>query len=690
MQNKKKQIYKVGKSYPLGSTYTGSGVNFSVFAQFAKGVELLLFDHEDDAVPSQIFELNPEDNETFFYWHIFVPGLKAGQRYGYRVRGPFDLEKGHRFDRQKLLLDPYCKAVAIPELYDPKPATKPGDNAGYAMKSVVAERRGYDWEGDKLLQQPYSSIVIYEMHVGGFTKSPSSGVAKHKRGTFAGLIEKIPYLKSLGVNCVELMPVQQFEENSFQPDLSNYWGYNAIAFFAPHMGYSSDKDPLGAINEFRDMVKALHKAGISVVLDVVFNHTAEGNHLGPTQSFRGFSNRTYYILEKDKRYYSNYSGCGNTINANMSVVRRFIIDCLIYWASEMHVDGFRFDLASTFSRDEIGRPIENSPILWDIETDPVLVNARIIAEPWDAAGLYQVGSFSGHRWGEWNGRFRDDIRRFVKSEAGMIEELASRLTGSGDMFSTIGTIPNRSINFVTCHDGFTLADLVAYDGKHNLANGESNRDGADANFSWNCGAEGETDDPEILALRRRQAKNLMTLLMISEGTPMITMGDEILRSQGGNNNVWCQDNELSWFDWNLVKTNKEMFRFVKKLIAMYRKLEVFQLDEFWMEPATAQHPHLTWHGLKLQEPDWGSHSRMLSFTLNYPESGDHLHVMINAYWEPGNFELPQPGENQRWYRLVDTVLPSPDDFAELKNARIIAECHYQVQPRSIVILQSHD
>lgn len=677
-----------GRSYPLGATYTGDGVNFSVFAEFAEEVELSLFDHEDDGLARHVIELEPESHRTFNYWHIFVAGVKPGQRYGYRVRGPYDPHGGHRFNGDKLLLDPYGKALATPRHYAPQKANRIGDNAEYAMKSVVIDRRTYDWEGDKLLNQSYRNLLIYELHVGGFTKSPSSRIAKSKRGTFAGLIQKIPYLKSLGVNCVELMPVQQFEEHSFQPHLSNYWGYNPISFFVPHMGYSSNKDPLGAVDEFRDMVKALHKEGISVILDVVFNHTSEGNELGPTQCFRGFSNRVYYLLSDDKRYYKNFSGCGNTLNANRSVVRRLILDCLKYWVAEMHVDGFRFDLASTFSRDEFGSPLENSPILWDIETDPVLASAKIIAEPWDAAGLYQVGSFAGHRWSEWNGRFRDDVRRFIKSDDGMTQFLAARITGSGDLFSRPGSLPNRSINFVTCHDGFTLHDLVSYNEKHNLENGEGNKDGADANFSWNCGAEGYTEDPEILQLRKRQMKNLLTLLMISEGTPMLLMGDEVMRSQKGNNNAWCQDSETSWFDWNAVKSNKDMLRFVQKLIASYNQLEVFQLEEFWMTPATVVYPHLTWHGAKLYQPDWGPKSRSLAFTLNYLASGDHLHAMINAHWEGINFEVPLPGERECWHRVLDTYQESPNDFIDLDKAPAVSTKHFFVEPRSIVILKA--
>ena len=434
------------------------------------------------------------------------------------------------------------------------------------MKSVVADTSSYDWEGDVPLKQPFARAIIYEMHVRGFTVHASSGVSPEKRGTYAGLIEKIPYLQDLGITAVELLPVYQYDEQDAPSGFKNYWGYAPVSFFAPHAAYSSQKDPLGPLNEFRDMVKALHRAGIEVILDVVYNHTAEGNHLGPTLCFRGLQNDAYYILEQNKKYYSNYTGCGNTLNAGNPFVRRMIIDSLHYWVEEMHVDGFRFDLASILSRDEHGRPLENPPVLWDIETDPALAGIKLIAEAWDAAGLYQVGTFIGDSWKEWNGRFRDDVRSFLKGDHGNVTRFASRLHGSPDLYSHKEREPEQSINFITCHDGFTLNDLVSYNHKHNEANGENNRDGSDNNMSWNCGVEGPTDDPEIERLRNRQVKNFFAVTLLAVGAPMLLMGDEVRRTQQGNNNAYCQDNEISWFNWNLPSKHADVHRFVRRLI----------------------------------------------------------------------------------------------------------------------------
>ena len=467
-----------GSSFPLGATVCPGGVNFSVFSKSATAVELLLFDRADDPKPVRTIRFDPKVNKTYHYWHVFVPDVQAGQIYGYRVHGPFEPERGMRFDPQKVLLDPYGKAVVIPETYNRLLMSEPGDTIASSMKSVVADTSAYDWEGDVPLKQPFARAIIYEMHVRGFTIHPGSGVSPEKRGTYAGLIEKIPYLRDLGITTVELLPVYQYDEQDAPRGFKNYWGYAPVSFFAPHAAYSSQKDPLGILNEFRDMVKALHRAGIEVILDVVYNHTAEGNHLGPTLCFRGFQNDAYYILEKDKAHYANYTGCGNTLNAGNPFVRRMIIDSLHYWVEEMHVDGFRFDLASILSRDEYGRPLENPPVLWDIETDPALAGIKLIAEAWDAAGLYQVGTFIGDSWKEWNGRFRDDVRSFLKGDPGTVTRFASRLLGSPDLYGHQEREPEQSINFITCHDGFTLNDLVSYNDKHNEANGEDNRDGS--------------------------------------------------------------------------------------------------------------------------------------------------------------------------------------------------------------------
>lgn len=675
-----------GQSFPLGATVYPWGVNFSVFSKNCDAVELLLFDDVDAARPSHVIHLDPQKNRTFYYWHAFVRGIEAGQLYGYRVHGPFAPEEGLRFDGTKVLLDPYTRAVAMGSHYDCEAAKRPGDNAAHALKSVVFDTRTYDWESDWPLGHPYASTVIYEMHVGGFTKHPSSGVAPDKRGTYAGVIEKIPYLQSLGVTAVELLPVQQFDPHDAPTGLSNYWGYSPIAFFAPHQGYCHNCDPAGPVNAFRDMVKALHKANIEVILDVVFNHTAENDHTGPTLSFRGLENRAYYLLQENQARYADYSGTGNTINANNSIVRRMIIDCLRYWVAEMHVDGFRFDLASVMARDKRGHLLEDPPILWEIESDPVLAGTKIIAEAWDAGGLYQLGSFIGHRWAEWNGQFRDDVRRFVKGDEGTVERLAARIAGSPDLFPQEDREPNRSINFITCHDGFTLNDLVSYNKKHNGANLEYDLDGANVNFSWNCGTEGPSFDPAIQALRLRQIKNFITILFFSQGTPMLSMGDEVQRTQRGNNNAYSQDNEISWFDWRGLEQHAEVLRFVQNIITFTQQLALLREERFWIENAGGKAPSITWHGVQLYAPDWAHHSHSLAFELYHPDIHEHLHVMLNAYWEPLTFTLPAPRDGLHWRRIIDTNLPPPDDFRAPDDAPPVEDGQYTVMPRSAVLL----
>src|SRR4030095_5865887 len=560
-------VGSTGRSSPLGATVVDGGVNFSLFSRSATGVELLLFDREDDARPARVLRLDPTTHRTYHYWHVGVPGIRPGQLYGYRVAGPSDPAHGLRFDPAKVLLDPYGRGVVVPKNYSRAAARQAGDNAATAMKSVVVEGHTYDWEGDTPLQRPSARTIVYEMHVRGFTCHPSSGVAEQTRGTFAGLIAKIPYLQSLGVTAVELLPVFQFDAQDAPPGRVNYWGYAPVSFFAPHQAYSSRQDPLGPVDEFRDMVKAVHRAGIEVILDVVFNHTAEGDHRGPTLSFRGLENSTYYILEPDRSWYANYSGTGNTLNANHPIVRHMILDSLRYWVKEMHVDGFRFDLASILDRDESGNLMPSPPVLWDIESDPILAGTKLIAEAWDAAGLYQVGSFIGDSWREWNGRFRDDVRSFFRGDEGSVAPLADRLLGSPQIYGHKEREAEQSVNFVTCHDGFTLNDLVSYSQKHNEPNGEDNRDGADDNRSWNWGVEGPSDDPAVEKLRNQQVKNFLTVTMLSLGVPMILMGDEARRSQLGNNNAYCQDNDESWFDWNLVRQNAGLHRFVELLAA---------------------------------------------------------------------------------------------------------------------------
>jgi len=657
----------------LGATIMPNGVNFCVFSKNCTAMELLFFDRMEDAHPSRVIPLDAQFNRTFYYWHVFVAEVGAGQIYAYRAYGRNAPESGLRFDGSKVLLDPYGRAVATGPHYDRAASTHFGlDNAAYAMKSVVVDTKQYDWEGDVPLVLPYSKTLIYELHIGGFTRHPSSRIATEKRGTYAALIEKIPYLKSLGVTTIELMPIYQFDEQDVPHGRSNYWGYSPVGFFAPHVQYSVNRDPLGAVNEFRDMVKALHRAEIEVILDVVFNHTAEGDHTGPTFGFRGLENRAYYMLESQKALYANYSGTGNTLNANNSIVRRMIMDSLRYWVGEMHVDGFRFDLASALARDEEGRPLANPPILWEIESEPLLAGTKIIAEAWDAAGLYQVGSFIGHRWAEWNGKFRDDVRSFIKGDANTVPTFTARLTASPDMYQA-DRDASRSVNFVTCHDGFTLNDAVSYNEKHNEANGEANADGSSSNLTWNCGVEGPTDDPAIEALRQRQIKNFLLALLVAQGTPMLLMGDEVRRTQHGNNNAYCQDNDLSWFNWGDLERHHEILHFTRGLILFTQSLECFNEEMFWLNSDTI---HLTWHGTHLNQPDFSPDSHSIAFTLAY--RGGHVHVIFNAYWEALTFELPPRG----WRRIVDTGLPPPDDFRSPNTAPLLPASPYTLIGRS--------
>jgi glycogen operon protein len=646
-----------------------------------------LFDHEDDAGPSRVIPINPAGQRTYHYWHAFVPGIRAGQIYGYRVHGPFAPTNGQRFDPSKVLLDPYGRAILVPKNYDRTAAARKGDNAASAMKSVVVDPHAYDWEGDAPLHRPSSRTIVYEMHVRGFTSHPSSGLPEEKRGTFAGLIEKIPYLQDLGITAVELMPVFAFDLQDAPSGRINYWGYAPVSFFAPHPSYSSHKDPLGAVCEFRDMVKALHSAGIEVILDVVYNHTAEGNHNGPTQCFRGADNNTYYILDSDRSRYANYSGTGNTLNANNPTVRRLIVDSLRYWVQEMHVDGFRFDLASILSRDSTGHVMANPPVLWDIESDPVLAGTKMIAEAWDAAGLYQVGSFVGDSWKEWNGRFRDDIRDFFRSADDTVPRIADRFLGSPAIYGHKDREAEQSVNFVTCHDGFTLNDLVCYNQKHNEENGEENRDGANDNRSWNCGIEGRSDEPAVEKLRNRQVKNFLTITMFSLGVPMILMGDEVRRTQLGNNNAYCQDNEISWFDWTLLSKHPDVHRFVKILTRRRvrrdtgAEQEGLSLNEFLESSVHA------WNGIKLGQPDWSTHSHSLALSADFPQEDRHFHLIMNAYWEPLEFELPLlRGGTESWCRWIDTALDPPNEIVEFQSASRISGQTYRADARSVVVL----
>jgi isoamylase len=681
-------VTNIGRSAPLGATVEASGVNFSLYSRCAARVELLLFDQQDDVQPSRVISLDPFVNRTYHYWHVFVPELQAGQFYGYRVHGPLDPSKGMRFDSSKVLLDPYGREVAVPRNYSREAAQEKGDKTAIAMKSVIVDPHLYDWEGDRPLQRPSSQTIIYEMHVRGFTRHPSSGVCEETRGTFRGLIEKIPYLQDLGISAVELLPVFQFDAQDCPRDRVNYWGYAPVSFFAPHQAYSSRQDPLGPAEEFRDMVKALHRAGIEVILDVVFNHTAEGDHLGPTLSFRGLDNNAYYLLESDRSRYANYSGTGNTLNANHPVVRRMIVDSLRYWVEEMHVDGFRFDLASILARDSDGHVMSNPTVLWDIESDPVLAGTKLIAEAWDAAGLYQVGSFIGDSWKEWNGHFRDDVRSFFRGENGSLKRFADRMLGSHEIYRHEQREAEQSVNFVTCHDGFTLNDLVSYNQKHNVANGEDNRDGADDNRSWNCGVEGATSDPEVEKLRNRQVKNFLTVTLLSLGLPMFLMGDEVRRTQHGNNNSYCQDNEANWLDWDLLKKHADVHRFVKLLCARRLSRNITSERGQMSLTQVINQGIKGWHGIKLNQPDWSDHSHAIALSAELRSERLLVYVIFNAYWESLNFELPRIDKNKMnpWRRWIDTYLETPQDIVEWQSGASIPGHTYEAGPRSVIVL----
>ncbi|HEY1471093.1 MAG TPA: glycogen debranching protein GlgX [Candidatus Acidoferrum sp.] len=679
-----------GRSSPLGATVSTNGVNFSLYSSEASGAELLFFDHVDEMRPTRVISLDSFTNRTYHYWHVFVPGVSAGQIYGYRVHGPFAPSEGLWFDASKVLLDPYGRAVVVPKNYSRDAAAQKGDNASTAMKSVVVDPHLYNWEGDTPLHRPSSHTIVYEMHVKGFTRNPNSGVSEETRGTYRGLIEKIPYLQGLGITAIELLPVFQFDPQDCPRGLVNYWGYAPVSFFAPHTAYSTEQDPLGPVNEFRDMVKALHRAGLEVILDVVYNHTAEGAHRGPTLSFRGIDNHSYYVLEKDKSCYANFSGTGNTLNANQPIVRRMIVDSLRYWVEEMHVDGFRFDLASILARDSSGHVMSNPPVLWDIESDPALAATKMIAEAWDAAGLYQVGSFVGDSWKEWNGHFRDDVRSFFRSDVRSLRRLADRFVGSPEIYGHEEREAEQSVNFVTCHDGFTLNDLVSYDHKHNEANREENRDGHDDNRSWNCGVEGPTDNPTIERLRNRQVKNFLTVTMLSLGLPMFLMGDEVRRTQNGNNNAYCQDNDSNWFDWSLLTKHADVYRFAKLLIA--RRL---------LRDASPERQRMTlaqviaqgikgWHGTRLNQPDWSDDSHSIALSVALPKEGLHVHFIFNGYWEPLGFELPKvdSGKSLSWSRWIDTFLEPPQDIVSAEQPTFLPGYSYQAGPRSVVVLRA--
>ncbi len=677
-----------GHPLPYGATPRREGVNFSVFSRHATGVTLVLFLPGD---PDPVLELplDPRYNRTGDVWHAFIRGLDPGVEYGYRAeRNPNPEPQLHRYDPAKILIDPFGKAVAGLEAWGA------GDGFGRwgrleRLRSRVVDEE-FDWGFEHPLNVPLADSVIYEMHVRGFTRDPSSGVAHP--GTFRGLVEKIPYLKELGVTAVELMPVTEFEEcdNSRRnlltdQRLKNYWGYQPVSFFAPKTSYSGNRENGGPVREFKAMVKALHEAGLEVILDMVFNHTAEGDERGATFCFRGLDNPTFYLLEPKTGRYLDYSGCGNTTNCNHPVLRFMILTALRYWVTEMRVDGFRFDLASILGRGQDGSVLPNPPLLETIAADPVLAHTKLIAEAWDAAGLYQVGTFpSWGRWAEWNGKFRDEVRRFVRGEGGLASLLATRLAGSPDLYRGSGRAPYHSINFITSHDGFTLRDLVSYDEKHNHENGEANTDGQPENFSWNCGEEGPSASPAVNALRRRQARNFAALLLLSQGVPMILAGDELGRTQEGNNNAYCQDNETSWIDWKGRAEDPSLFRFLSRLIRFRMSHPSLRRRRFFEDEDP---PAVVWHGLKRNRPDWSPESRWLAMHLLARDGDDDIFLIANAHWEPHEFELPPLGPEKSWRLSLDTAREPPQDIAEPgEEALLPRQDVYMVGSRTVVVL----
>ncbi|MDA3939942.1 MAG: glycogen debranching protein GlgX [Spirochaetia bacterium] len=715
MEKQNKYNIFSGEPLPFGATVQNNGVNFAVFSRNATSVTLLLFEKAEHTIPMAEFVMDPVQNKTGDVWHIRVEGIKEGVLYLYRVDGPYEPEKGHRYNHNKVLLDPFAKALTGSFLWDLSKSRgydwnspdkdlsfSEQDDTGDMPKSIVIAD-DFDWQGDRPLNFPLRHSIIYETHISGLTKHKSSNV-KHP-GTFKGVIETIPYFKELGITSLEFLPIFEFDfysVNRINPltnePLENYWGYDPISFFAPKGRYSSSGDNGNQVKEFKLMIKELHKAGIEVILDVVFNHTGEGSELGPTLSFRGWDNNLYYILSEDKRFYRNFSGCGNTLNCNHPIVRSIIRSCLHYWVIEMHVDGFRFDLGSILGRDQDGNLMENPPILEGIAEDPVLRNTKIIAEAWDAGGAYQVGSFPGGRWAEWNDKFRDDIRKYWRGDVGMVHALATRLTGSSDLFMGDGRKPFHSINFITSHDGFTLNDLVSYNNKHNEANGEESRDGSDNNLSYNHGKEGVSYNPEISAIRRRQSKNLIATLMLSLGTPMILGGDEFLRTQGGNNNAYCQNNEVSWYDWKLKTENNENFTFTKKIIEFRKKHPVFHRPEFYLgkDSTFNAKPDIIWYNKEGSLPDWKNMNHCLAYRLDGTEADvdadkddNDFYLMFNGGDIDQTFKICSPPVGTLWFRAIDTYLTVGKDIPVFGEEEYLEmQDEYLVKAKSVVVLLS--
>ena len=683
-----------GWPHPFGASGFGNMVNFSVYSRYATDCTLVLFHNHEEEPFVEIPFFKEFRLGNVFSMIVFDLDFENIE-YGFRMDGPFCPEEGHRFDKSKILLDPYAKLIVGRDVWGQKPNW---DSLYQYRARVVFD--DFDWESDVPLETPVNDLIVYEMHVRNFTCGAGSGV-KHK-GTFAGIVEKIPYLKELGVNCVELMPIHEFDEfENYRPSpvdghpLYNLWGYSNVGFFAPKAAYAASGRFSMQVDELKNMVKRLHANGIEVILDVVFNHTAEGNEKGPYISYRGIDNKTYYMLTPDGSYF-NFSGCGNTLNCNNPNVRDMIVESLRYWVTDYHIDGFRFDLAAILGRDQNGNPMSNPPLLESLAHDPILGKTKLIAEAWDAGGLYQVGSFpSWGRWAEWNGKFRDSIRRFIKSDEGVLGDVKERIVGSPDLYASQKRGIKASVNFVTAHDGFTLMDLVSYNEKHNEANGEDNRDGENHNNSWNCGCEGETDNPEINALRHRQVKNAITLLMVSQGIPMVLSGDEMGNSQQGNNNAYCQDNEIAWLDWNDLEKNADIFRYFKQIIKFRRHHQVLRYEEHLAHSdyLGLGYPDFSWHGVKAWQPETGHNNLTAAFMLNgqYAKTDgvpdDFIYVAMNMHWEMHGFELPQLPEGMNWYVFAHTGMEPPDDIAELGEEPLTENQHeILVGPRSIMIL----
>ena len=686
---------RYGRPFPLGATLVPGGVNFSIFSAHATTCTLVLFSQQACEPMAEI--PFPDEFRVGNVYSMVVFNLDYENiEYGYRMDGPNHFQEGHWFDARQILLDPYAKAISGRDVWGVPPDwSKP-----YQHRASIAFD-DFDWEGDHPLEIPPEDQIIYELHVRSFTRHASSEV-KHP-GTFAGIREKIPYLKALNINAVELMPIfefDEFENSSLNPDTQamrlNYWGYSTIGFFAPKAGYAATGKFGMQVDEFKALVKDLHQNGIEVILDVVFNHTAEGNENGPYISFRGIDNKTYYMLTPEG-YYFNFSGCGNTLNCNNPIVRGIVLDCLRYWASEYHIDGFRFDLAAILGRDPWGVPLANPPLLESLAFDPVLAKCKLIAEAWDAGGLYMVGSFPAYgRWAEWNGQYRDSVRQFLKGD-GHVGEMAQRLQGSPDLYLFTGRSPAASVNFITCHDGFTLADLVSYNEKHNWENGEGNRDGTNDNESWNCGAEGWTEDSAVNALRQRQMRNAIALLMVSQGVPMLLMGDEMGRSKRGNNNTYCHDNDLNWLDWSNLERNAEFFRFVQNCIAFRRAHPVLRNQAHFQhrDYVGSGYADITWHGTQAWQADWSDHSRTLAFLLDGQHakagtvSDDSIYVAINMHWETHWFQLPGLPEALQWHVFANTSCVSPEDsWQPGTEPRLENQTGLPVGDRAMVILVS--